>query len=319
MKKLNIALLSLSLAASSAMAVTYSLGDVFNGISKAVSSATAPSDGASSSVSSSAPSGVLVKDLPDLPKLADKPFIRGLAKLDYGEIERYVDTSPKNSSRLGLTGASGTDYIRQFLIPGNYTAVSLVIQADATKKKMLDRSGVLSTISNPYANQNIAFDLSKLDDVTRNSEKSIYTYALNTHFKIPDEYVKNGKFVFESQYGPVSSSYQNYSERIPMATVTSQQCYHMINNQFLSDKKGTYSVKPGNIVDYTLTCYFAGQVEPTTTSQFTIKSINEFSNVLPKSWKVSAVPDALAKNEGKSYVLTNRDMFLYEKEVYPAK
>jgi hypothetical protein len=272
-----------------------------------------------SSTTASAPAGVLVKDLTGLPKLSDKPFVRGLAKLDYGEIERPFGGNTKNNSRLGMGGADGTDYIRKFLIPGTYNAVSMVFQEDARKKKMLDRSGVLNTISNPYANQNTAFDLSKLDEVTRNSKQSIYTYTLHTHFKIPDEYVKNGKFVFESQYGPIQYSYQNYSALIPMATVTSQQCYQMINNEFLSDKKGTYSVKQGNIVDYTLTCYFAGQVEPTTTSQFTIKSIKEFNNVLPKSWKVSAVPDTLAKDEGKSYVLSNRDMFLYEKEVYPAK
>ena len=93
-------------------------------------------------------------------------------------------------------------------------------------------------------------------------------------------------------------------------------CYEMINGKILDDKKSTYSVKKGNIVDYQTTCYFGGTIRK---NDNMIKSINPFNEALPSSWKAYKVPDPLAKDAGKSYTITNRDMFLYENEVYPAK
>lgn len=319
MKKLSLStFISIGLITTSASAVTYTIGDVFSGISKAVSSVTAPSDGSSSSVSSSASAGVLVKDLPDLPKLADKPFLRGLSKIDYAEIQRPKGS--KNCYRISSLNCSGRCIIGQLAKNYQNRSEALEFQDDAANKKPFERSNKLSTFSNPYANQSSAFDLSKLDEVTRNDDYHVYTYTINTHFKIPDEFIKNGKFVFEAQTPAV----QTYN-RGNVALITgsnsgfNQLCYHKINNNFLTDKKATYLVKKGNIVDYSLTCYFSGDSGSKKILPSTIQSIRESNEILPKSWTAYSVPDPLAKEAGKSYTLTNRDMFLYEYEVYPAK
>lgn len=310
MKKLHLAtLLSLSIAASSAMAVTYTLGDVFNGISKVVSSATAPSDGASSLVSSSAPSGVLVKDLPDLPKLSDKPYMRGLAKLNYGDILFTGNIRDKNNGILGNEARDAKWLLRYRVAEPGSEKSNVKFQQDALKGKIFDRINTLSVFSNPYASQSEAFDLSKLDDATRNDTNTLYAYNLNSHIKVPDEFVnKNGKFVFESEIGPI----MKYRKDGSYHTVISQVCYQMINGAFLLDKKATYSVKKGNIIDYSLSCYFNGAKDA-------IQTMNMSSGLLPNSWTVYSIPDPLAKDAGKSYTITNRDMFLYENEVYPAK
>lgn len=312
MKKLHLAaLLSLSLAASSAMAVTYTLGDVFNGISKVVSSATASSDGSSSSVGSSAPAGVLVKDLPDLPKLAEKPFLRGLSKIDYAELDRH-NTSQQNNRLMSYAATNGSGCLRAIQRPGGDEKALRNFQDDAVNGKIFVRTNPITGFSNPYANDKKAFDLSSLNEATRIDQGNIYVYTLKTHFKIPDEFVKNGKFVFESETTGVMTysakkSNQDYSEMV---------CYEMINGKILDDKKSTYSVKKGNIVDYQTTCYFGGTIRK---NDNMIKSINPFNEALPSSWKAYKVPDPLAKDAGKSYTITNRDMFLYENEVYPAK
>lgn len=314
MKKLNIALLSLSLAASSAMAVTYTLGDVFNGISKVVSSATASSDGSSSSVSSSAPAGVLVKDLPDLPKLADKPFLRGLSKIDYAELGR--ENRSKNDELMTYSATDGSGCLRAMFNTGTKNNnVIRNFQNDAVNGKTFVRNSPITGFSNPYANDKKAFDLSSLNEATRTDHGTIYTFRLKTHFKIPNEFVKNGKFVFEAETPGVMT----YSQKIPGTRMNSEMvCYEMIDGKILDDKKSTYSVKKGNIVDFQTTCYFGGTNEKDG-KQSMISSINSFNEALSSSWKVYSVPDPLAKDAGKSYTITNRDMFLYENEVYPAK
>ena len=315
MSKLHFAaLLSVSIVGSSAMATTYTLGDVFSGISKVVSKATGPSEGSSSFASSSAPSGVLVKDLPDLPKLAEKPYMRGLSKLDYGEI---VPGEGKNRRTIGFDAGSAPyalGVIIQDYQEGRNSDRSITFQKDALKGKVYDRSSALSVISNPYASQAEAFDLSKLNESTRNNMSTIYTYTLKTHIKIPDEFVnKSGKFVFETHHSPVMV-YNGYLLTNPKKKDNNFLCYQMINGNFLSGAKANYSVKKGNIVDYSLACYFAGNTNPNT-----IQDIKQSSDFLPRSWTVYSVSDPLAKDAGKSYTITNRDMFLYENEVYPAK
>ncbi|MDP3465220.1 MAG: hypothetical protein Q8R86_05555 [Sulfuricurvum sp.] len=317
MKKRHLAaLLSLSLAASSAMAVTYTLGDVFNGISKVVSSATASSDGSSSSVSSSAPAGVLVKDLPDLPKLAENPFLRGLSKIDYAELDRNDGWQTQNNRLMTYAATNGSGCLRAMFDPGTKNNnVIRNFQNDAVNGKTFVRTNPITGFSNPYANDKKAFDLSSLNEATRADHGNIYTFRLKTHFKIPNEFVKNGKFVFEAETPGVMT----YSQKIPGTRMNSEMvCYEMINGKILDDKKSTYSVKKGNIVDFQTTCYFGGTNEKDG-KQSMISSINSFNEALPSSWTVYAVPDPLAKDSGKSYKLTNRDMFLYENEVYPAK
>lgn len=315
MKKLHLAtFLSIGLITTSASAVTYTIGDVFNGISKVVSSATASSDGSSSSVSSSAPAGVLVKDLPDLPKLSDKPFLRGLSKIDYAELNRNNVTSQKNAKLMRYAATDGWGCIRAM---NRHRDVDVIMnfQKDALDSKTFVRSNPLSGFSNPYANDKKAFDLSSLNEATRIDYQSIYTYTLKTHFKIPDEFVKNGKFVFESE----TSGVMHYSTDIKGTMMASEQvCYEFINGQILADKKSTYTVKKGNMIDYQTTCYFGG-TNGKNDKMNMIKSIDRFNEVIPSAWKVYAVPDPLAKDAGKSYTITNRDMFLYENEVYPTK
>lgn len=314
MKKINLALLSLSLVASSTMATTYTLGDVFSGISKAVSSVT--SDGSSSSGSSLAPAGVLVKDLPDLPKLADKPFLRGLSRIDYAELNRNNITSPQNNKLMSFAATDGTVCLRDIYDPSVKTVSAILnFQNDAVNGKTFVRTNPITVFSNPYANDRKAFDLSPLNEITRIDAQSIYTYTLKTHFKIPNEFVKNGKFIFESE----SPGVMNYRKDIQGTNMRSQQmCYEIINGKILDDKKATYTVKKGNIVDYQTTCYFSG-TNGKYDKENLIKSINPFNEIIPSSWKAYSIPDPLAKDAGKSYTITNRDMFLYENEVYPAK
>jgi hypothetical protein len=310
MNKFQIAaLLSVSAITSSAMASTHTLGDVFNGISKVVSKTTAPSGNATEETVS-APSGMLVKDLPDLPKLADKPYIRGLAKLDYGDILFTGNTRDKNSGLLGHETSDAEWLLRFQIAEAGNNKINLKFQQDAIKGKVFDRINTLSVFSNPYANQSEAFDLSKLDDVTRNNTHTLYAYTLNSHIKVPDEFVnKNGKIVFESEIGSIRKYRKVDRSNHP---IISQVCYQTLNGALLLDKKATYSVKKGNIIDYSLSCYFNGAPDAVQT----MKMSNE---LLPKSWTVYSVPDPLAKDAGQSYTVTNRDMFLYENEVYPAK
>lgn len=314
MNKFQIAaLLSVSAIASSAMATTYTLGDVFSGISKVVSKATAPSGNAAEETVS-IPSGVLVKDLPDLQKLSDKAFLRGLAKIEYGEI---IPGDGKNRRTIGFDAGSAPyalGVIIQDYQEGRNSARSTTFQKDALTGKVYDRSSTLTAVSNPYANQTEAFDLSKLNESTRNNMSAIYTYTLKTHIKIPNEFVnKSGKFVFETHHSPVML-YNGYLLTNPKKKDNNSICYQMINGAFLSDAKASYSVKKGNIVDYSLACYIAGNTKPNT-----IQDIKQSSDLLPRSWTVYSVPDPLAKDAGQSYTITNRDMFLYENEVYPAR
>jgi hypothetical protein len=292
------------------MATTYTIGDVFSGISKVVSKVTGPSEGSSSSASSSAPSGVLVKDLTDLPKLVDKPYMRGLAKLDYGDILFTGNTREKNSGLLGHETSDAEWLLRFQIAEAGNNKINLKFQQDAIKGKVFDRINTLSVFSNPYASQSEAFELSKLDDATRNNTHTLYTYTLNSHIKVPDEFVnKNGKFVFESEVGPVRKYRKVDRSNHP---IISQVCYQTLNGALLLDKKATYSVKKGNIIDYSLSCYFNGAPDA-------IQTMKISSELLPNSWTVYSVPDPLAKDAGKSYTITNRDMFLYENEVYPTK
>lgn len=316
MKKLSLATyLLIGLVNTSASAVTFTLGDVFNGISKAVSSVTAPSD-----TVASAPSGLLVKDIKDLPQLTNKPFIRGVALLNYAELERELNS--ENNRRMGGIWPDGRYLIGELVKNyGSYQRVAQAFQDDVAGKKKFNRSVELKGASNPYANDNNAFELSKLNDATRKNSMSIYTYTLKTHFKIPDQYVTNGKFVFESDNPGVKNYLRGHVAMDPGSDQGfAQICYERINNDFLHDQKSVYSVKKGNIIDYSITCYFGGD-DGTNRSRTdnTIQPIKETNSILPKTWTIHKIKDPLSKSDGASYTLTNKDMFSFENEVYPTK
>lgn len=306
---LSTVLLGLAVVSTIVSAKEYTIGEVVSGVGGFFG-------GLTGSGTSNVPSGILVKDLPDLPKLTDKPFLRGLAKFDYSEIDRHGPSSKKNMDMIGWAAADGIGCLR--LLQNGYNThpkVAINFQNDAKNGKTFIHTNPVSGFSNPYANDKKAFDLSSLNEVTRVNHQTIYTYTLKTHFKIPDEFVKNGKFVFESE----TTGIRYYTQDIKGTMMKSQQmCYEMINGQILNDKKATYTAQKGNIVDYQTTCYFGGTNGKNDKTNM-IQSITPFNEVIPSSWKVYSVSDPLAKDAGKSYALTNRDMFLYENEVYPVK
>lgn len=296
-------LLVLAVVSTTVSAKELTLGDVVGGIGSILG-------GLSNSATSNTPSGVLVKDLPDLPILADKPFVRGAAKIDYAELQRPY--SSDNNKRMGSRALGGRGSMG--LMIKDYDRHVLEYQADASGQKKFVRSSKLSGFSNPYANDSNAFELSKLNEATRNNGMSIYTYTLKTHFKVPDEFVTQGKVVFEADNPGVQTYVRGHVSSADKGSGFVQMCFHRINNEFLKGQKATYSVKKGNIIDYDLTCYFAGDDGSNKFLPNTIQSIQESNEALSKSWTVYNSKDA-----GKSYILTNKDMFLYENEVNPVK
>lgn len=262
---------------------------------------------------------VLVKDIPDLPKLSDKPYLRGASKINYGEMlfGGNVNTN-KNTRAIGFEDGSGSHILETII--GDYKGTGFTnranaFQKDAQTRKIFTQNNTLSVISNPSAGQAEAFNLSNIDDIARNNLLTVYTFDLKSHIKIPNEFVnKNGKFLFASNDGPIMLYYGNSAGSGGKRKDKNAICYQMINGDLLSGDKGTYSVKKGNIVDYTLACYFAGNVKPNT-----MQDIRQVKDMIPKSWEVYSVPDTSAKDIGKKYTVTNRDMFLYENEVHSAK
>lgn len=291
---------------SSAIATTFSLSDVFNGISNAVSSPT----------SSEPP--VLVKDMQNGPVLSSKPYLRGLASINYSSIPIRQNFNKDLEEHVSNHAATLLDYYQRYAQESRGLRVLL---KDATGKIHLVRykEDTKKVYSNPYSNNISVFDLSKLNDFGRSEYLSFYNYEIKTHIKIPEQYIKNGKVIFEDVRGP-AIVYSRQGGPGRAYNSFAQICFQKIDGKFMTESKMTIPVSKENTIDYSISCYFGGY--PTVPSlgigegnKDSLKDISEAQSVLPSFWNVYTIPGPLDKKEPEKYKITSKDIFLYEKEV----
>lgn len=301
-------ILSTSATINDLSAATFSLGDVFNGLTNIVSQ---------NSDKTSEPQ-TLVKDSKDGPILSSKPYLRGLASIDYSRISTRQDSNKYGGLYESAARSHAAPMINHYITHAQESKGLRVLLNDATKKIHLerDKEETKKVYSNPYSNNVSVFDLSKLNDFGRSEYQSFYNYEIKTHIKLPEQYIKNGKVVFEDLRGPAIV----YSRGADSYNSFSQVCFQKIDGKFMPDKKMTITVSKENTVDYSISCYFGGY--PTVPElgigqgrKDSLKDISEAQSVLPLYWNVYAIPSPLDKGEPEKYKITSKDIFLYEKEV----
>lgn len=310
-KTFNLLILCFALTSTSAFAKEYTIGDIVGGIGDYFGGLSNSSNASSSGEVRSNQSEMLVKDLTDLPKLSDKPFVRGVSKLDYAEMHLNNEVNRKNYHLAG--GNTRGEYAIWLLSRSSNQVLAQNLIKDLKTKKVFDKDNTMSVYSNPSATFEGLFDLTKINEIQRTNPLKMYTYALSTHFKIPNELVdKKGQVIIESPNFPI---YIATTRGDSSYSLGSEVCHQMINNDFLKDTKGVYSVKKGNILDYQIVCYFAGELPQESRKTNSLQSLSFYQKNLPKEFKVYSTADSSAN----SYTLSNRDIFLYANEFNPAK
>ncbi len=297
-KKVSTVVLSVLLTSSSIQA--FSLGDIANSVVNTVSD--------SVSDSKKEKDDRYVKDINDSTILSDKPYIRGIAKITFAEINRKDNSQAgeKNNMLLKTSSNRNANAVLMETVKGDFNDV---FTRDAKDNDTFIVTDVNTVYSNPKVSDYPNYDLSQIKKfLTYMDESSIYRYKVETHLKVPAGLIEDNHVIIKPESAPLT--FNGLGDHVGSIDGDwwSYACFQTINGEFTKGSEYKVKVSDNNTIDATATCYFAGVPE---SFQF-----YKLAYVTPDRWTLISPPDPITGESEHEYNLTKLDMFMYKDEIY---
>lgn len=297
-KKVHTAVLSVFLISGSVQA--FSLGDLANGVVNTVSE--------SISDNKQEEDNRYVKDINDSVVLSEKPYIRGIARITFSEIDRKDNSQAGSQNNVLLKTSSNPNGNSILLetVKGDYNDI---FTKDAKNNDIFIVNNINTAYSNPKVSAYPNYDFSQIKKfLTYMNENSIYRYKVETHLKIPAELIEDHHVIIKPKLAPLTFAGLGDHVGSISGDWWSYACFQMINGEFTHGNEYKVKVSEDDTIDASATCYFAGVPE---SFQF-----YKLGYITPDRWTLISPPDPITDKSEHVYNLTKSDMFMYKDEIY---